>query len=79
MVGWYESIDDDTWMTRAEAAEYFKCSVWTIKSIANEMIELNLDGIWVEKGRIFRINKKAMSEYLYQRNKIKADKRFGRK
>lgn len=78
MFGWYESVEDDTWLTRTEAADYFNCSVDKIKYIAREMLEMNLDGIWVEGGRVFRINPKAMKEYLYHRNKIRTDKRLGR-
>ena len=79
MVSWYETFEDREWMTQQDAAEAFRCSVQTIRKIAQEMVQLEMDGIWVSNGRIRMVDKKAISEYLYKRNKIRTDKRLGRK
>lgn len=70
--------EDDDWVSRKEAAEIMRCSPDRISCIVKEMEELGWEGVWLESGRFYRINMKALKDYLYHRNKIKADKRYGR-
>lgn len=76
MIDW--AADDTVWLTRQQAAEEVGCSVDKITDIAREMVELGLDGVWVSSGRMYRIERKALKDYLYHRHKMKCDKRFGR-
>ena len=73
-------LDDDVWMKKQDAAERVGCTPYMILAVAKEMASLGLEGVWLDgQGRIYRLNPKAVKEYIYHRKKIKADKRFGRK
>ena len=78
MIGWYDTVEDKEWLSPDEAAKAFNCSVYTIRDLAKEMEQLGLEGIWRSGRRLRLIDRKALSEYLYRRSKIKADKRLGR-
>lgn len=69
-------MDDEIWLTRTQAAEVLNISTWTITDIAREMINENMDGILLDNaGRVYRINPKAMSKYMYIRRRLKRERK----
>ena len=69
-------FEDITWMTRQDAADWLGCSVDKISRICNEMDEFGVDGVFRrEDGKLFRVNQKAISDYLYHRRFMKNQKR----
>lgn len=68
-------MDETIWLTREQAAEWLNVCVSTVTAIAREMDEFGFDGIWREGRSFLRINKKAMSEYLFQRRRLKYERK----
>lgn len=71
-------VTDSIWLTRTEAADVIGCSEKKITNISREMVALGLDGVWMQCGRLYRIEQTALQDYLYHRHKIRCDERFSR-
>lgn len=66
---------ETTWLSRTEAAGWLKCSSDTISAYCQEMDEFGLDGVLRrDDGRLYRVNMKALSDYLFRRKTLKRGK-----
>jgi len=64
--------NETTWLTRAQAASWLHCSADTVSTLCREMDEYGLDGVMrLEGGKLFRVNQKALSNYLFKRKTLK--------
>ena len=62
---------NDTGLTRTEVAEWLRCSPAKASYVIKEMEALGLPGVWREGKNFVRVNKSAMSDYLYHRHAIR--------